>query len=265
MMTLDIIEASRLKSDGGALYGAVPKILWEKFETPDRKNRLIQAMRCLLIREGDRNILIDTGVGNYHDDKTQARYDLTTPHFQFDEALAAHGLTTNDISDVILTHLHYDHSGGLVTKDCDTKRSVFEKATIHIQKAHWQWANNPSLKDEAGYIACHLETIKNHPAVNFIDGPAQFSKNISLLVFNGHTKAMQLPLITHENQKYFFTGDLVARVGHLKLKYVMAYDIHPMTSIIEKQALLARAAKEKWEFLFQHDPTTIQCSAVKCI
>jgi len=261
MVTIDIIETSRFLSDGGALYGAVPKILWEKIETADQQNRLIQAMRCLLIREGDRNILIDTGVGNYHNDKTIKRYGLKTPLFDFNDALAPHHLTTSDITDVILTHLHYDHSGGLVTKHCNVKQSVFTNATLHMQRAHWLWANQPSLKDESGYISCHLETINNHDNVHLIDGPMQFSEHIELLTFHGHTKAMQLPLIHCNSQNYFFTGDLIARVGHLKLKYVMAYDIEPMTSIIEKKALLAKAKKEKWQLIFQHDPNTIKLDA----
>jgi len=259
---LYIMDTGHLRSDGGCLYGTVPKLMWEKLETPDDNNRLLTALRCLLIIEGDKRILIDTGVGNYHNAKMQNRYALDQPHFCFNQALAKYDLSTADITDVILTHLHYDHSGGIVPNSSDPSACVFPNATIHIQKAHWQWANNPSLKDKAGFINAHLQTIKHHGKLNLIDGPVKFTDNIELLVFDGHTKAMQLPLITTNTQKHFFTGDLIARVHHLRLAYVMAFDLLPMTTIDEKQNLLKIAAKEHWKLIFQHDPHHIIANVI---
>ena len=246
--------------DGGATFGVVPRVLWERTYTPDEKNRVRQALRAFLIIDGDRRILIDTGLGNWHDPKFIDRFAVENPDFDFDEALSAYGLSAQEITDVIITHLHFDHAGGMAVKRESEIKPVFPNARIWLQQKQWRWAHNPSPKDRGSYMETYLNIIRNSTRLNLIDGPAEITTQVSVLPFHGHTPGMQSVLVKTDAGICWFPSDLIPFAEQLRIPWIMAYDNNSVLTAEEKEKILGKAKLEKWIIYFYHDPVNEKVS-----
>ncbi len=246
------IDAGSFRVDGGAMFGVVPRVLWQRRHPPDELNRIDQALRPILIIDGQRNILVDTGNGNWHTDKFIKNYALRTP--DFDSSLARYNLTSEDITDVILTHLHFDHAGGFVTKKQSQILPTFPNARAWVQKEHLLWAQNPSPKDKASFMDIYLKPLLESPKLELVQGQARITDNVSVIPFYGHTPAMQAVMVLTQAGKHFFATDLLPDVSHLHIPYIAAYDNNSVLTAQEKQNVLSDACREKWTIYFYHDP-----------
>ena len=249
------INAGFFRLDGGAMFGVVPRVLWQDKCAPDEKNRILQATRVLLIIDGQRKILIDTGMGNWHNHKFIDRFSLEKPDFDFNHALTAYDLSTESITDVIITHLHFDHAGGLAFERGTEIKPIFPNALIWLQKKQWQWAQNPSPKDRGSFMDTYLDIIRNCPKLNLLDGPSDITPDVSVLPFDGHSPAMQTVIIKTDSGTCWFPSDLIPTAWHLRVPYIMAYDNNPVLVAEEKEKMLAKVKLEKWRIFFYHDPT----------
>ena len=246
------VDAGSFRVDGGAMFGVVPRVLWQRQHRPDDLNRIKQALRPILIIDGNRNILVDTGNGNWHTDRFIKNYDLRTP--DFDSSLAPYNLTSEDITDVILTHLHFDHAGGFVTRKNSQILPTFPKARAWVQKEHLLWAQSPSPKDRASFMDIYLKPLLECPRLELTQGKAQLTNNVSVIPLYGHTPAMQAVMVQSEAGKHFFATDLLPDVSHLHIPYIAAFDNNSVVTAQEKQHILADACREKWIIYFYHDP-----------
>lgn len=255
-MNLYIIDTGYFKLDGGAMFGVVPKTLWNKHNPADEKNLCSWAMRCLLIEDGDRLILVDTGLGDKQDDKFFGFYDLHGDATLIGSIKKA-GFTPEDITDVILTHLHFDHVGGAVKYNTDKSVLVptFSNATYWSNTSHWEWATNPNPRERASFLKENILPIKESGQLKFIENEKSPFTNIDFIHVNGHTEQMMLPVIHYKNQKIIYAADLIPSSYHLPLPWVMSYDVRPLLTMQEKESLLKQAAEEKCILLFEHDPT----------
>lgn len=264
MPKIHLIDTGSIGTDGGAMFGVVPKTIWNKIADCDENNLVTTTLRNLYIEDGNRKIIVDTGIGNYNDHPEFIKHHRpSNPSFDHDDALAAYHISSAEITDLILTHLHFDHVGGIITRRDGQLVPTFPHARIWLQKKQWAWANNPSPKDQAGFIKSHLDHLRDNPLLQLIDGPTQITENISTLPFYGHTPAMQCVKIINQGQIVFYTTDLFPRAEHLHLPYVMAFDLDPMTTIQEKQNTLDQAIKENWTLIFQHDPINKSGTVIK--
>lgn len=249
------IETGELALDGGAMFGVVPKTLWKKRIGVDERNRIDMRLRCLLIQGDGKNILVDCGMGDKWDEKMRDIYRLDYSKYSLEKSLAVHGLTADQITDVILTHLHFDHAGGSTQRDSSGKLvPTFPKATYTVQKQNLDWANNPTEKDRASYIKEDWEPLLKAGVLKIIDGEKEILPGIRIRLFFGHTQGIQLPLIDDGKQKLFFCGDVIPTSLHLGIPWVMAYDNFPLTTMKEKKEILVQADKEKWILVFEHCP-----------
>lgn len=255
-MNLYIIDTGYFKLDGGAMFGVVPKTLWNKHNPADDKNLCSWAMRCLLIEDGDRLILVDTGLGDKQDDKFFGFYDLHGDATLIGSIKKA-GFTPEDITDVILTHLHFDHVGGAVKYNTDKSVLVptFSNATYWSNTSHWEWATNPNPRERASFLKENILPIKESGQLKFIENEKSPFTNIDFIHVNGHTEQMMLPVIHYKNQKIIYAADLIPSSYHLPLPWVMSYDVRPLLTMQEKESVLKQAAEEKCILLFEHDPT----------
>ena len=259
---IDTVEAGRLGLDGGAMFGIVPRPLWERRIAPDDKNRIPLAMRCLLLRGHGRTILIDTGMGHKADAKFESIYAVDHAHSTLVGSLAALGVAPAEVTDVVLTHLHFDHAGGATQRDEDGALSlVFPSATHHVQRAHWDWAH-VSVRESASFLPENLDPLEASGRLQFGDGAESPFPGVSYLVVDGHTRAQQLPLIEGEEGGLLFAADLVPTAAHVPPLWGMAYDVEPLATIREKEAVLGRAADAGWWLAFEHDPVTA-CARVQ--
>lgn len=254
-MNLYIIDTGYFKLDGGAMFGVVPKTLWNKHNPADEKNLCSWAMRCLLIEDGDRLILVDTGLGDKQDDKFFGFYDLHGDATLIGSIKKA-GFTPEDITDVILTHLHFDHVGGAVKYNTDKSVLVptFSNATYWSNTSHWEWATNPNPRERASFLKENILPIKESGQLKFIENEKSPFTNIDFIHVNGHTEQMMLPVIHYKNQKIIYAADLIPSSYHLPLPWVMSYDVRPLLTMQEKESVLKQAAEEKCILLFEHDP-----------
>ena len=248
------IVAGHFRVDGGAMFGVVPRVLWEQKYEPDDKNRIRQALRILLIIDGERNILADVGAGNWHNDKFISNYGLENEEFSFQAVLADYNLSTDDITDVILTHLHFDHAGGWVTQKGAELVPTFAKARTWVQKAQLAWAQKSSPIDKASHMADYMEPLARCQRLEVIEGERQITDNVSVIPVHGHTPAMQTVLVRNNGERHFFPSDLVPTAGHLHIPYIAAYDHNTVMASQEKQRILEKACREQWIVYFCHDP-----------
>jgi glyoxylase-like metal-dependent hydrolase (beta-lactamase superfamily II) len=269
-MKLYTINTGYFKLDGGAMFGVVPKSIWQKINPPDENNLCSWAMRCLLIEEGKRLVLVDNGIGNKQDAKFMGHYYLHG-NDSLDASLAAHGFHRNDITDVFLTHLHFDHCGGSIVREGDRLVSAFKHAVYWSNEEHWNWAVRPNEREKASFLKENILPIQESGQLKFIGVPpaaegrlasARFSENISVLFVNGHTRAMMLPQISYQNKTLVFMADLLPSAGHIPLPYVMAYDMFPLTTLNEKKLFLETALTENKVLFFEHDPQ-IECCTLQ--
>ena len=250
------IETGNFKLDGGAMFGVVPKTLWSKRIAADENNRIVMTMRCLLIesKETGKVYLIDNGAGTKFNNKMMGIYGIDYSNKTLKKSLEYHGYSFEQITDIIFTHLHFDHCGGTTYIDeHDTLAFTFPNAMYHINKRHWQAAINPNAREKASFLAENLEPLKSSSQVNLLDDDHVFEDGLTTYVANGHTIGQQLPLIKDNDRIFLFAADLLPTHVHLPLSWVMGYDMHPTETLIEKERFLKRASKQNWLIYLQHD------------
>lgn len=254
-MKLYTINTGHFKLDGGAMFGVVPKSIWQKSNPADENNMCSWAMRCLLIESGNRLILIDNGMGNKQDDKFFGYYYLHG-NDTLDSSLLSHGFTRDDITDVFLTHLHFDHCGGSIVYNNDRTKlyPAFKNARYWCHQKHWDWAVNPNPREKASFLKENILPIQESGQLNWYTPDTVIIPELSAIEVNGHTESMLLPLIRYHNQTVLFMADLIPSAGHLPIPYVMGYDVRPLDTLKEKTEILKRAHAENWFLFFEHDP-----------
>jgi len=251
---LTAIETGTFALDGGAMFGIIPKALWERSNPADEKNRITLGGRCLLLQSEKRNILIDTGIGNGWDEKFSKIYSLDFSNSFLAQSLKKRGLEREDITDVILTHLHFDHTGGAVLFNNGKPEPAFPNAEYYIQQKHFDWAKNPSFKDSGSFITNRFLPLAEEGVLKFTDEDYKLDDEISIIVSNGHTFSQQLVKISDGNNTLLYCGDLFPTSSHIPLPYVMGYDLQPVKTIEEKLSILPKAVDEDWLLFFEHDP-----------
>lgn len=262
-MKLHSINTGFFKLDGGAMHGVIPKSMWHKVHPSDENNMCSWAMRCMLIEDEDRLILIDTGMGNKQSEKFFSYY---TP-FGNDNLLKSieeKGFKADDITDVFLTHLHFDHCGGAVSKEGVQLFPTFKNATYWTNEKHWEIALQPNEREKASFLKENLLPLQEAGQLKFIanESDIEFSKNIELIFVNGHTEAMMLPLINYNGKKILFCADLIPAMAHISLPWVMAYDMQPLITLNEKRKIIQQAFDENWILFFEHD-FNIECCSLQ--
>ena len=248
------IETGRFALDGGAMFGVVPWVFWTKTNPPDERRRITLAARCLLIRGNGKVILVDDGNGAKFSEKLKDIYRLDNSQSDLISSLALHGVAPGDVTDVILTHLHFDHAGGSTKVENGKLVPTFPRARYYVQKAHWELAKKPTEKDRGSFMRDDYEPLLEHGVLEFVEGEFELFPGIKMLVCNGHTTAQQLPTISDGKTSLLFCCDLFPTISHLPLPYVMAYDVRPLVTIEEKKKVLARAYEERWKLFLEHDP-----------
>lgn len=255
-MKLHVLETGKFKLDGGAMFGVVPKRMWQKMHPADDDNLCTWQMRCLLVEDGNRKILIDTGVGSKQDDRFRSHF---YPHddIDFTESLTKIGLTTEDITDVFLTHFHFDHVGGALKRDAQGAIvPVFPNATYWSNEVHYNWALNPNAREAASFLKENFVPMRDQGILQMIDVQEgiKFSDNISLSFVYGHTEAMMLPYISlPSGNTLIYCADLIPSHHHIQMPYVMAYDLKPLETMKEKKVLHDVATDGKHFLFFEHD------------
>jgi len=260
-MKLYSIQTGFFKLDGGAMFGVVPKSIWQKLNPADENNLCSWSMRCLLVEDGERLIIIDNGIGNKQNQKFLSHYHLHGDH-SLDESLRANGFHRNDITDVLLTHLHFDHCGGSIERSNDQLIPAFKNATYWSNEQHWNWAVQPNEREKASFLKENILPIRESGQLKFVevtDG-ANLTNNISIRYVFGHTDAMMLPQIKYNGKTIVFMADLLPAVAHLPLPYVMAYDMFPLKTLTEKKSFLQEAFEQQFILFFEHDPIHECCS-----
>ena len=258
-MKLYPIESGNFKLDGGAMFGVVPKTIWNKTNPADEKNLIDLATRCLLIEDGNRLILIDNGMGNKQSEKFFGYYSLWGTH-SIDKSLAKYGFHRDDITDVFLTHLHFDHCGGSVqwNKDKTGYEVAFKNAKYWTNENHWEWATKPNLREKASFLSENILPIQESGQLNFMQLPEDDFVQKSELDFgvffvNGHTEKMMIPHIQYQDKTIVFCADLLATAGHIPIPYVMGYDTRPLLTMPEKTKFLTAAAENNYYLFLEHD------------
>lgn len=260
-MKLHVIDTGLFKLDGGAMYGVVPKTLWSKYQEADEQNRVTWAMRCLLIEKDDKLILIDTGVGDKQDEKFFSHFELHGTE-RLIPSLAKAGFKPEDITDVVLTHLHFDHCGGAVSKDENGKLSLtFPNATYWSEAEHWQAAMNPNPREKASFLKENIVPIEESGKLKFIDEYTSIIPELTFSLAHGHTEGMIIPIINYNGKTIVYMADLIASPSHIPLAWVMGYDLHPLTVIREKEVFLKEAVDNNFILFFEHD-SKIECCTV---
>lgn len=258
-MKLYSVNTGYFKLDGGAMFGVVPKSMWQKLNPPDENNMCSWAMRCLLIEDEGRLILIDNGMGDKQDAKFFGHYYLHGDD-TLEKSLAKNGFNKDDITDVFLTHLHFDHCGGSIEREGDKLVPAFKNATYWSNEKHWQCASTPNEREKASFLKVNILPIQESGKLQFIDVKegALFTDNIEVKFMYGHTEAMMLPVIKYKDKKIVFMADLLPSAAHIPLPYVMAYDMRPLETLKEKKLFLAQAQQQDCILFFEHDPI-IEC------
>ncbi|MEO6220805.1 MAG: MBL fold metallo-hydrolase [Ginsengibacter sp.] len=258
-MKLYSVNAGYFKLDGGAMFGVVPKSMWQKLNPPDERNLCNWAMRCLLIEDKGRLILIDNGMGNKQDEKFFGHYYLNGMD-TLERSLDKYGFTKDNITDVFLTHLHFDHCGGSIEKVNDKLVPAFKNAIYWSNEQHWEWATNPNEREKASFLKENIQPIKESGKLKFIETKQgiEFTANIHIRFVNGHTESMMLPQINYKGKTIIYMADLLPSVAHIPVPYVMAYDTRPLETLKEKKAFLTEAQQKGYILFFEHDPL-IEC------
>lgn len=251
---LKIINSGYFWLDGGAMFGIIPKPLWEKTNLPDSANRIKLSTRNLLLINGNRKILIDSGMGNKWDAKSKSIYSINQDEFSLDNELVKAGISAGEITDIIITHLHFDHTGGSIKLENGKLIPAFPNAKYYVQKKNFEWAVNPSERDRGSYIKENFVPIFQAGLLNLIDNNIDFDDEIEFLVVNGHTFSQQLVKISDSSTTILFCGDLIPTSSHIPIPYVMGYDLQPLVTVQEKKNILSQANEEQWKLFFEHDP-----------
>ncbi|MFC1499399.1 MBL fold metallo-hydrolase [Candidatus Zixiibacteriota bacterium] len=264
--TLTTIETGDFKLDGGAMFGVVPKVLWNRDHPADEDNRINMAMRSLMVQgevDGEeRIILIDVGAGDKLGDKLRSIYQVDYSQNDLLGSLASAGVTPAQVTDVILTHLHFDHCGGSTIIQDHSVVPTFPNAVYHVQQSQWEWAQAQNERDVASYLPENYMPIEQSGQLNLIEGEVELLSDIYLVVVDGHTPGQHLPLIRTVNRTVFYCADLFPTPQHIPMPYIMGYDLEPLKTLDDKKRLLPRAVEEEWIMLYEHDPGK-ECSFVE--
>lgn len=258
-MKLYPIESGNFKLDGGAMFGVVPKTIWNKTNPADSNNLIDIAARCLLIEDGNRLILIDTGMGDKQSEKFFGYYSLWGSH-SLDKSLAKYGFNRDAITDVFMTHLHFDHCGGSVKWNSDKTgyEPAFKNAKFWTNENHWEWATKPNPREKASFLSENILPMQESGQLNFVERPESdfgFSKELGFDIYyvDGHTEKQMIPYIKYQDKTIVFCADLLATAGHIPLPYVMGYDTRPLLTMPEKSKFLNKAADENHYLFLEHD------------
>jgi len=262
-MKLYTIETGFFKLDGGAMFGVVPKSIWQKLNPADENNMCTWAMRCLLVENHNRLILIDTGIGNKQSEKFFSFYYLHGDD-SLEKSLNKYGFTYTDITDVFLTHLHFDHCGGAISfeKSKEYYYPTFPNATYWSHSKHWDWAIHPNDREKASFLKENILPIQESGQLKFVDKDT-YDLPFEYIDVYGHTEAMILPIIEYKGTKVIYLADLIPSSGHIPIPYVMAYDVRPLETMKEKKQILEKAFQENWLLFFEHDPKIELCNLQK--
>jgi glyoxylase-like metal-dependent hydrolase (beta-lactamase superfamily II) len=259
-MQLYSVNAGYFKLDGGAMFGVVPKSLWKELNPPDENNMCSWAMRCLLIQDGKRLILVDNGMGDKQSDKFFGYYYLHGDD-NLEKSLKKHGFGMDDITDVFLTHLHFDHCGGSIKFNADKTGYIpaFKNAQYWSNKKHWDWAIHPNAREKASFLKENILPIQESGQLKFT-AEGETPLGFEIMEVYGHTEAMMLPIIKYKNTTIAYMADLIPSSGHIPIPYVMGYDMRPLNTLTEKETLLNKAVQNNWLLFFEHDPKVECCS-----
>lgn len=260
------VNTGFFKLDGGAMFGVVPKVIWQKTNPADDGNLIDMALRCMLIEDGKRLILIDNGTGNKQNEKFFSYY-FPYGEDNLDTSLAKYGFHKDDITDVFLTHLHFDHCGGSIqwNKNLDGYEPAFKNAKIWSNRDHWQWAVQPNPREKASFLKENIHPIQESGQLEFLPVPGDhFMKNsplgFGILFVDGHTDKQMIPHIKYQGKTLVFAADLLPTVGHIPLPYVMGYDTRPLITMTEKEHFLNKAVEEEYYLFFEHDAVHELCT-----
>jgi glyoxylase-like metal-dependent hydrolase (beta-lactamase superfamily II) len=256
-MKLYSVETGNFKLDGGAMFGVVPKSLWERTNPADSKNRIQMSSRCLLIEDGKNLILIDSGLGEKQDEKFFAHYNRSN-EVSLSSSINSLGFSINDITDVFFTHLHFDHCGGATAREGDKIIPVFKNAKFWCSKSHWDWATvNPNPREKASFLNENIMPLKESGQLNLFDSTSLVADlGLEFISVDGHTEKMSLPKINYKGNLILFASDLVPTSGHIPVPYLMGYDVRPLKTMEEKQRILSELEASNSFLFLQHDPTT---------
>ncbi|MBT8380320.1 MAG: MBL fold metallo-hydrolase [Ignavibacteria bacterium] len=252
---LSTIESGYFCLDGGAMFGIVPKPLWQKTNPSDDANRIKLATRHLLLESDNKKIIIDTGMGNNWDKKSKTIYSVDEK-LSMDTALKERGLKAEDITDVLLTHLHFDHTGGSTIQNKGKVEPAFPNARYFVQKQNFDWASKPSERDKGSYLKENFVPLFEAGVLEFVIGNTNLDDEIEVIVINGHTFGQQMVKISQGPETFLFCGDLIPTSSHIPLPYIMGYDLQPLVTLEEKKKYLKHAVDENWKLIFGHDPDT---------
>jgi len=260
-MNLHTIETGLFKLDGGAMFGVVPKSIWQKSNPADGNNMCTWAMRCLLVEDGDRLILIDTGIGDKQEEKFFSHFYLHGED-TLEKSLARQGFGKDDITDVFLTHLHFDHCGGAIIRDQEKLIPAFKNANYWSNEKHWDWAVHPNDREKASFLKENILPIQESGQLKFVEDKegVQFSNDFQVRFAFGHTDAMMLPQLTYKGRTIIYAADLLPSTGHLPLPYVMSYDMFPLQTLKEKKSFLEEAAANDYVLYLEHDSLNECCT-----
>lgn len=260
-MKLHVIETGFFKLDGGAMFGVVPKSIWNKSNPADENNMCTWAMRCLLVEKGDQLILIDTGIGDKQSEKFFSHYYLHGKD-SLETSINNAGFSMSDVTDVILTHLHFDHCGGALKYSSDRSKieTSFPNAIYWSNADHWKWATEPNAREKASFLKENILPLQESGQLQFVDPRKSPFEDIDFLFVDGHTDKQMLPHIRYKDKTIVFVADLLPSIGHLPIPYVMAYDTRPLLTLQEKELFLNKAVNEDYILFFEHDPVNQCCS-----
>jgi len=254
------ILTSQFRLDGGAMFGIIPKTLWDKKMPSDELNRIQMVTRSLLLVSEDKRILIDTGNGDKWQEKFKKIYEIDTKSVSLDSSLTKVGFTSEDITDVICTHLHFDHIGGNTKIEDEKIVPSFPNAKYWMSQVNWDIANSPNEKDQDSFMQDDWAVLAENDMINFVTGAEQFLPNINIIISNGHTPGMILPIISDNNNTIVYGADLIPTSAHIPLPWVMAYDVQPIVTIEEKKQFYHDALENNWMLFFEHDADIIACT-----
>jgi glyoxylase-like metal-dependent hydrolase (beta-lactamase superfamily II) len=254
------IEAGRLALDGGAMFGIVPKTLWERRIPADSQNRIPLAMRCLLLEGDGRLILIDNGLGDKYDERFASIYAVDDDSSNLGRSLRAAGFGFEDITDVVLTHLHFDHCGGSTRREGEKLIPAFPGATFHVQRKHWEWAQVPNVREKGSFFRENMAPLEASGQLNLIDGAVALFDGIEVRPVFGHTEAQQIVIVRGEQGGLAYVADLLPTHAHLSPAWNMAYDLRPLETIREKADLLDEFGRDGIDLFFEHDPAVVVAS-----
>tara|TARA_B000000441_G_scaffold17021_1_gene10055 strand:+ start:267 stop:1115 length:849 start_codon:yes stop_codon:yes gene_type:complete len=257
------VETSEFGLDGGAMFGIIPKPVWEKKVSADELNRVNMVTRSLLLVSDEKKILIDTGNGTKWEEKYKQIYDINTDQYNIEKSLGKYGFSSEQITDVICTHMHFDHIGGNTKIKSGEVVPTFPNAKYWISEENWKLANHPSQKDAGSFIEHDWKVLAENQMIEIIDGREPFIEGIETIVTHGHTPGLLHPIVSDGSNKLFYGADIFPMVAHIPIPWVMAYDVQPVVTMEEKQKLLQKMEREDWILFFEHDPHIQACTVHK--